>query len=372
MKTSGCAREASGGFTLIEVMIGVAIGLFATVLVAKVLAVSEGWRRGSTSGTDAQVSGGLALYEIQRSLKTAGYGIATEGNALGCILSAEKSGVAIAGLPARLGPVLITAGGANAPDAVRVIRSSKPQFSIPITTAAPFYVAGATVLNVVSSLGVDQGDFLLLTSGVDANCQVLEAGAVVAQNAIPISSANGWSTAVFPDLAPTTATIAINLGQLIDQTYSIDANNNLTVDTRNIARAGSVQRVQSNIVDLMALYGKDTNGDDVVDLYDQVLPTSNAQWLAVRSIRVAVLARSAQFEKEDVTLSAPEWNLGSSAVTTGSYACGASSCLRLRTGGATDWKRYRYKVFESVIPLRNVISRADAVIGVITPPAPTP
>ena len=360
----------SRGFTLVELMIGVAIGLFATLIVAKVLAVSEGWRRSSTSGSDAQVSGGLALYEIQRSLKTAGYGIATEGRALGCGIGAQLNGVAVNGLPATLGPVLIVSGGANTPDQIRVIRSSKAQFALPVTTAAPFYVPGATTLNVVSSLGVDAGDLLLLTGAVDGNCQILEAGAVVAQTAIPIALANGWGSATFPNLTPAAASVVLNLGRLSDQRYGIDASNNLTLETRDAARNGGTQVLQSNIMDLRALYGKDTDGDDVVDLYDQVLPANNAQWLAVRSIRLAIVARSTQFEKEDVTSAAPEWNLGSSAVVAGSHSCGASSCLTLRTGGAADWKRYRYKVFETVVPLRNMISRADAVAAAPPPPPP--
>jgi type IV pilus assembly protein PilW len=89
-----------------------------------------------------------------------------------------------------------------------------------------------------------------------------------------------------------------------------------------------------------------------------VTPTTNAGWLQVISVRVVVVARSEQFEKEDVTPANLSWDVGTTPPTTGAATCGASECLTLEVDHLTDWKRYRYKQFETVIPLRNMLWRS--------------
>jgi len=78
----------------------------------------------------------------------------------------------------------------------------------------------------------------------------------------------------------------------------------------------------------------------------------------VLAVRVALVARSSQYEKSEVTASEPEWNLGSAATVTGSANCtsvSGSKCLTLKISNLVDWKHYRYKVYDTVIPLRNVL-----------------
>ena len=36
-------------------------------------------------------------------------------------------------------------------------------------------------------------------------------------------------------------------------------------------------------------------------------------------------------------------------------ACGTSKCLKLKIDTLPNWKRYRYRVFDTVIPLRNML-----------------
>ena len=65
------------GFTLVEIMIGLLIGVIGIVVIMQVFAVSEGFKRTATSGTDAQVNGSVALYLLQRDIRLAGYGLNT-------------------------------------------------------------------------------------------------------------------------------------------------------------------------------------------------------------------------------------------------------------------------------------------------------
>jgi type IV pilus assembly protein PilW len=72
---------------------------------------------------------------------------------------------------------------------------------------------------------------------------------------------------------------------------------------------------------------------------------------------MAVVARSAQREKEAVTTADPLWDVGQTVTVTGTADCGESQCLTLQvsTAADTEWQHYRYKVFDTVIPLRNML-----------------
>jgi type IV pilus assembly protein PilW len=108
--------------------------------------------------------------------------------------------------------------------------------------------------------------------------------------------------------------------------------------------------IGDGIVQLKALYGKDTNGDAVVDTWNATLPADAVQWMQVRAVRIALLARSAKFEKTAVTAdciapnnppNSPYWSGG---------------CFTMADpADGTDWHFYRYRTYETVVPLRNMI-----------------
>ena len=69
------ARFRQAGFTLIELMVGMAIGLLATIIIMQVMSLFEAQRRTTTGSADAQTNGGIALYSIAREVQMAGYGL---------------------------------------------------------------------------------------------------------------------------------------------------------------------------------------------------------------------------------------------------------------------------------------------------------
>ncbi|MDN3921115.1 PilW family protein [Roseateles violae] len=369
-------RRAVAGFTLIELMVGMAVGLLATLVIAQVLSTAEGFKRSATSGSDAQINGGLSIYAIQRQLKMAGYGLVTEGAAQGCTLS---SAYGTATMPPTLAPVIITAGANGASDSLRILASSKPGFSLPTKLISSFYdpndVVGdkASNIAVVSALGVDVGDLMALVYAKDGACQVFQVSSLPPEGRkIGRETAGNWNTSRFPDAAAGEGAFLVNLGTFSDISFTLTADRRLRQTTFNhLQQTGGSQDLQSNIVAMKALYGKDTNNDDVVDTYDTVTPTNNAGWLQVRAVRVAVLARSAQYEKEEVTAAMPQWDVGSVGSIAGATACGDSKCIALRADlAADDWKHYRYKVFDTLVPLRNQVWRSDfSRAAAPTPPA---
>src|SRR5258706_14163460 len=80
-------RSQAQGFSLIEILVAVAIGLIGCVIIFQVFAVSENNKRATTGGADAQVAGALALFTLERDIKMAGFGVnergALGGNRLG-------------------------------------------------------------------------------------------------------------------------------------------------------------------------------------------------------------------------------------------------------------------------------------------------
>nr|WP_316643580.1 PilW family protein [uncultured Roseateles sp.] len=362
------------GFTLVELMVGVTIGLLSTLVIASVLVYAENNKRSASTGSDAQINGGLAIYAIQRQLKMAGYGLATDGQVSGCVLRAQFGGVDVVGMPPTLAPVLITQGANDAPDTVRVLAAATPGFSLPVALGSPFYNPTGpgdqrTRMVVKSSVGFAAGDLLALVYGRDQPCQVFQASATDTGQITRSDSAT-WNGNQFPNAASADGAFLINLGTLSDLRFSVTADKKLRQTRFDLpTQADVVQDLQSNIVDLKALYGKDTDGDDVVDTFDAVTPVNNLGWLQVRAVRVAIVARSAQFEKEEVTTALPLWDVGKFASVAGATACGDSKCLTLKIDGTSDWKHYRYKVFDVLVPLRNQVWRGDFTTAT-PPPAP--
>lgn len=372
VKTS-CRRGFNQrGFSLIEVLVGLLIGLLCTLVIATVLSTAEGQRRGTTSGSDAQVNGGLALFTLQRELAMAGYGFASEKTVLGCSLQARFNGAAVPGLPPVLAPVFITQGLNGASDTVRVLASSKfidatpgrvsdVGYTVPLRVIGPYYDPAAPAgqpnqsYNVYSSLSVRQGDLLVQVVGANQNCGLFQVTGAPGLQSIPrADTAAGWNPAGHPAEATGNGSFLVNLGRIVDITYSVDARQNLVATSFDSSTRTSVSsEVQGNIVLLRAMYGRSSTGNGIVDTYDYATPANNAAWQNVLAVRIAVLARSSQYEKDEVTPSAPLWDVGTATTVAGAATCGNSKCVSLSVSGLSDWKHYRYKLFDTVVPLRN-------------------
>ena len=66
---SAPASPSSRGFTLVEILVGVAIGLIGLVAIFQAIAIWSKHTATTTSGGDAQVAGTLALFNIERDVK---------------------------------------------------------------------------------------------------------------------------------------------------------------------------------------------------------------------------------------------------------------------------------------------------------------
>ena len=84
------SARAQRGLSLVELLVTMAITLIATVIIFQVFEVSEGIKRTTSTGGDAQQNGAIALYVMERDLRNAGQGINDSGVA-GCTRSPGTS-----------------------------------------------------------------------------------------------------------------------------------------------------------------------------------------------------------------------------------------------------------------------------------------
>jgi type IV pilus assembly protein PilW len=76
-----CSRE--NGFSIVELMVAVVIGLIGSIIIFQVYASFEGQKRSSTAGGDVQTNLAIATASLERAGRHAGYGINFKSH-LGC------------------------------------------------------------------------------------------------------------------------------------------------------------------------------------------------------------------------------------------------------------------------------------------------
>lgn len=381
-------RRHQLGFTLVELMVGLALGLITTLIIAQVMINADAQQRTTTQGTDAQINGASAVYLLSRDLQAAGYGLISKAADLGCpIRAVQPDGQA---LNLTLAPVVIgTDADGNA--TLRVLSSGKAAFAVPARLQNQ-YTAGGTAMTVPSSLGVALNDLLIVAPDAwDANnwcalMQVNQTGSntlttarvpVVTGGWTPDTSANqqgGAGRAWMPTGTPAykVNSTLINLGQLPDlREYRVRNN---ALEMRRLGNNGVWDNwavLAPGVVRMLALYGMDTTTpeDNLVDTYTSTPPTAAGDWARIKTLKLIVVTRSAQREKQAVTTAQPIIDLGESALQVqDATACADDPdrrCLTVSLGtlpsGANatpaEWQHYRYKTFDTVVPLRNHLWR---------------
>jgi type IV pilus assembly protein PilW len=139
-------------------------------------------------------------------------------------------------------------------------------------------------------------------------------------------------------------------------TYRIQ-NNSLVVD--QLIASQFAQPVAANVVHLRALYGKDTNGDGIVDTWNAVAPVTSADWASVLAIRIVLVARSAQPEKPDPTTGRCTTTAALPSVTWDDGTVNDGTANWLDVSGSAPagipWQCFRYRVLHATTSLRNLI-----------------
>src|SRR5690606_20378933 len=128
------ARARQSGLSLVEIMVGVLIGMIGIIVIFQMLATSEERKRTASAGSDVQVTGIIALSTLERDVREAGYGFSSAAYdtgitpVMGCTVNAFDSGRPTTAFTYRLSPVQIIQGTGTASDTLIVLRGSGGTF----------------------------------------------------------------------------------------------------------------------------------------------------------------------------------------------------------------------------------------------------
>jgi type IV pilus assembly protein PilW len=414
------AASLQAGMSIIEMMVATAISLIGVLVIFQVFAVNEDIRRSTTTGSDEQISGLVALTMLERDLRTAGNGI-NELTLIGCRMEAfdnQRTPAIVPFYP--LVPVHIVANAGATPDLIRVIYGQPRN-----TTASLRLTTGMSdpldAFTLTTRYGFEVGDLLVATQTVrsvplSSRCTMAEVSSLpaafpqdVAWAVGTINAPDGTRTSRFnnpagtPLLFGTSAKLA-NLGPLplagrwpVRNEWSVEttamvAANNFKLNVANLwAQIASPQPIAEQIVQLKAEYGMDDGvsnntvpprafvpDDNVVDRFVSTSPADvapvppdtqpmpdQAAWQRVKVVRLAIVSRSVhQVEptggKGTACDATPDFDASLAAATYPvRWARGpdAPAGRPIDVRSSADWRCYKYKVYETTVPLRNVLWR---------------
>lgn len=374
MKFMSANRER--GFSLVELLVAMAISLIAIIAMTQIFAGSEGQRRTSGAGVDAQTAAAVGLYSIERDVAMAGYAI-NNASLRSCAnfysyLDSDGNGP----LPGAPGPGLSSAypiriidGGPGGSDAIVMTYGSTSSSGMP-TQLADNMPAAQDDVEVNSVAGCVKGGFAIVTDG--SNCTYMQITDIdllafklkheykdttepTYNPPIAYMVANGW-----PKYLIGNAAVCLS-NNLVNRSYQI-INNRLTVSGFGIPGGGA--DVAPDIVSLQAQYGISATGtsDQVVN-WVNATNTGGTNWAdpspadreRIKAVRIGIVARSAQPEREVVT--------GSCTTTSGVVNNGpclwddtaADPAPSVDLSGLPEWTKYRYKTYSTVVVPRNLM-----------------
>jgi type IV pilus assembly protein PilW len=357
------AAQRQSGMSLIELMVGMLIGLIGIVIITHLYLTNEQYKRSTTGAGTAQVNGAVALYTMERDVRMAGFGLNHSG-ALGCSSVQYFHDGAYSSPPGPPGggalpplnfvPVFITQG-VGAADSVTLLFGNAPERALPGTLSESM-PQPSSEFKVDGTAGFNLGDLVLVTQGSTCMLTQITQVQTSASHLQHNPGGSDWNPVGGGSLLPgfTAGANLFDLGNPTWRTYSI-AGNRLQVSELLMAVSAGATPLQlvDDIVDLQAEYGQDLNNDGVVSSaeWTTVSPTTGTGWQQVIAIRIGVLARSPNYVKPepagancDATTAQPTWAGGSFAAKNFTTATSQDRC-------------YKYRVFETIIPLRNMIWR---------------
>lgn len=344
------------GFSLVEIMVGMAIGLLGMMVIMQVFSVTESGKRTTTSGGDAQQKAALSLHTIEHDVRMAGYGINGVPELMGCKILGYNATRLPTTFDFVLAPVVITQGVGNLPDSITITYSTSSVMNAP-TSIIQDMPNPSAAYKVSNRYGFAPGDLVVIAeSGKDCTLgQVTDTpGGGQSDNVIHNSgnytnpsgdnvSADYNKPGGVSNVNYTTTAKLFNLGPLpISNVYSITGSS-LNLFT-NLTAAN--ETVADNVLDLQAEYGVDSDDDGDVDAYrtsadlDANGTTTGSEYSQILSVRFGLIARSTKREPAcNVTTVVPTW------------AGGAFNNIKANV----DWQCYRYRVFETTTMLRNML-----------------
>lgn len=365
--------RAERGLSLIEILVGVAIGIIGVLAIFQTVVVWNKHTQTTSAGGDAQISGTLALFSIERDLKQAGHGFGTAAApVMGCVVQASGPTPA-RGFSFPLSPVVVTPGAAGAPDQVDILYGDSSFF---VCTEA-FNFSTPTTKKLARRNGFKPGDLAVIAgngsaSAASSNCTLVEITDDTNVDGYTVAHAPGAYVSYYEAASgvtrfdPAGGTGALySSGTMYSMGPAPVRNTWKIVNNRTLVRSELIQgtadtEVADGVISLKAQYGIDANNNHKIDAAEWSA-SAPADWTTVLGVRVAILVRSRQFERNGnagasaaaaVTTAAPTWAGGAFLMTN---VDGSADSFGPATPDPNNWRYYRYRVYERVIPFKNML-----------------
>ena len=334
------------GFNLIDLLIGVAISLIGLLAVATVLIDFNKQRNTTTQTLEAQNNGTMALYLLERDLTPSGYGLMSIQDCT-AINWYYAGGVRT---PLTTLPVKITDGGASS-DSVE-IQYGVSNTGVPSVLSTQAQTFFGDPISVASIVGFNAGDVIVADAGsTGGTCEIFQVSGVnTVARTISLATGAGYPYNATSQPAGWTLVqpnnVIVNLGNFTGKRYSV-ATGNLQVGA---FPSYATTTLVDGIVFMKAQYGLDTDLNGTVDNWvSGATAIDNTTAKQVIAIRVGIVARSPLYEKNAVD--APTVLCVLPDTTTGTCPASSTSKAEYTVPDA----HYRYKVYYTIIPLRNAI-----------------
>jgi len=356
-------RTGQRGIGLVELMVGMTIGLIALLVMVQTFSASQGQKANAVSGADATTAGHIALSLLERDLRNAGSGLSfVTCSEIRVYNSASSPSVTnISALPVTIEQNT----GSNTPSALQsrsdriTIRYTQSAEGAATSTISDDMPNPSANLRGSTSIGFTDGD-LILVHEPGKPCVVLQL--TQTPNAIgggrwnfqhnPGSTGtynpSGAPAGFFPEDGYAIGTAKIlSLGtgvneyryqlQFRDSNTSVP-NADLAVTQVRNGTAGSASTLARDVIALRAQYGWWNSAGTAVS-FSSTIPTG-ALPEQLAAVRVGVVVRAGQVDR------------GYTAPETISLFAGDNPITI--TLGASE-RNYRYRTFETVVPLRNTL-----------------
>ncbi|MBX3678057.1 MAG: PilW family protein [Rhodocyclaceae bacterium] len=382
------------GLSLIELMVGVVIGMIAIIIIMQVAITFEGQKRTTVGTAGAMDEGAVGLFTLRKEIQSAGYGMA-DPDLLACLVQAHEARfdnlATAADFSFSIFPVLITQGVGGAPDSITVNYSSSPMLATAASLIQNFPGDETTNLKLNNRYGFNAGDVVILANPTvlapsppspagTRQCSMYQVTALPAaagetdevkhELAQYVNSAGATVPSRFNKSGglgiayPANTTKIFNLGgNPVSSVFSIV--NNQLVFQDQLTGSPTPLVLLDNVISFQAQYGFDTRpgaqvnlqvtqfSDTVIDADGSGVAGNSDDWMRLGAVRVAIVVRNKYPERPDATT-----GLCNTTTNVPAWTWGSIPEAVLDPADTDEWKCYRYKVFESVIPLRNMFWKA--------------
>lgn len=376
------------GVTLIDLLVGMAVGLLTALVAMQTLALSERLGRQTNAVNDSQMNGAMALDMLSRDLRMAGFGlVSTENDGLLALCSngileaynATRTPASLSLSSGGFAPVVINPPAAmvapgDANTSVLLITyaggatvGAGASFTQPSPASASYFVPDRTRFrtgDLVVAAEPGKRCTLFQVTGLPGSGQC---GAPAGGSQVLLRTSGNfrdayqncqnvpgvWNSPGAPGETYTSGKL-YRLGpptQFVSRAYAVRAGRLTVCDlyTDNCANPALVSDTNvwvpiiDRVVSLAAQYGRDNGAGGVandgrVDIWDTVMPTTPEQWRQLIAVRFVVVTQARERERDPITLTPPTWQGGT-----------------LNLSGLPDWRNYRYRNVETTVPLKNVI-----------------